>query len=484
MNDNVEPETGAHRWEKVYFGELDEVYLLLDFIAGRPDRNVSSLEIELSEEVDNNAVPGKKILQKVTLGAPEIVKRISKLRFPEGSAVQRSEDAAFVLIAKDRLSAFAYPATAQSIAFTYFVTETMATASRIGGLRQVEHVQAHAVDGTRGSVVRRVYPELKAMADAFCRARWWTILFTLVLAIIGALLLAETTYGGQLAARLQAAKRDASAAADAVYTAYDTQNPIAGQSGRPRPAGVRAICLASAEQGGSPVSQATPAGAEPAATKPPSQGGDTTSRFARLCGEYAYSQASFDNAISDMDAYARSWPVHLFRWVTPIHDIGDKKCLAFRPGETNTAEQKPEEKTCGPRQEMGPSVSVMVSGFANLILPLIFGVIGALSATIRRVQTKIADSILVPRDRSLLLFQVMLGVVAGGSVALFVDPAKVAAEITSGHPTLSVSAAGIAFLAGYGAPAFFLMLDKLLARIFDFRDEQQPVSGPAQGKSN
>jgi len=505
MKESAQGGDEVHRWDKVYFGELDEVYLLLDFIAGRPDRNVSSLEVELLEEVDDPANPGKKKQEKRTLSAPEIVKRISKLRFPDAPEPQRSEDAAFVLMVKDRLSAFAYPATAQSIAFTYFVTETIAERSRMGALLRwfgwaqsrpaSEHLPGH--DGTRGSVVRRVFPEFKAMADSFCRFRATTTFCTLLLAMLGALLLAETTYGGQLAARLQAAKKEAAAAAEAIYTAYEGERRAASLAGQPIPASAWDICSRMAGTASKkPDGKATATGdTDSPAAPPPVESavgktdgkspvaGDGASRFIRLCGDYAYSQASFDNAIADMDAYARSLPVNLFLLATPTHKPVTCRSWPKVDEPQKTDEQKLDEKTCGARQEMGPSVSVMVSGFANLVLPLIFGVVGALSATIRRIQDRIVDSILVPRDRSLLWFRVMLGVVAGGSVALFFDPLKVAAEITSGNPTLSVSASGVAFLAGYGAPAFFLLLDKLLARIFDFRDDRLPANGPPPGKA-
>ena len=76
------------RWDKMYFSELDEVYLLLDFIAGRPDRNVSALEVDVSMEVDDTDAPGKQASEKRTLRAPEIVKAISRLRFPQGTPTQ------------------------------------------------------------------------------------------------------------------------------------------------------------------------------------------------------------------------------------------------------------------------------------------------------------------------------------------------------------------------------------------------------------
>jgi hypothetical protein len=494
--ENPQPVAGLNRWDKVYFGELDEVYLLLDFIAGRPDRNVSSLEVELSEEVPDLANPGQTKLEKKKLGAPEIVKRISRLRFPQSPEPQRSEDAAFVLLVKDRLCAFAYPATAQSIAFTYFVTETTSRRSRKNSRSNPSRPRpppSERNEETRGSVVRRVYPEFEQMANTFCRVRALVVFLTFAIAIVGAVLLAEATYGGQLAARLQAAKRDAAAAAEKVYTAYSVRLRAEEEAGRSAPlqteARVEQLCSISNPPTTAdsiiPVSGQTQMTAAPVVSNPISVG-KTDVRFIQLCDDYSYSAASFNNAIDDVDAYARSWAVRLiFPWVTATHEPGTTTCKVWPDlgGHKKSIEQQNEEKTCGPRQETGPSVSVMVSGFTNLILPLIFGVVGALSAMIRRIQERITDSVLVPRDQFMLSFRIVLGVVAGGSVALFFDPLKVASEITNGNPALSVSASGIAFLAGYGAPAFFLMLDKVISRVFDFRDTHEPANGSTQAKA-
>nr|WP_294546466.1 hypothetical protein [uncultured Rhodopila sp.] len=128
-------------------------------------------------------------------------------------------------------------------------------------------------------------------------------------------------------------------------------------------------------------------------------------------------------------------------------------------------------------------MSGMVSAFANYILPLIFGLVGALSGTTRVIQDKILESVLVPRDISLLWLRVLLGRIAGGATGLFFDPTKVAAEITSGASGLSVSASGIAFLAGYGAPAFFGLLDTVLARVFNSGSGRAPTGGTPETKA-
>jgi hypothetical protein len=202
--------------------------------------------------------------------------------------------------------------------------------------------------------------------------------------------------------------------------------------------------------------------------------GNVDAQLIQLCDAYAYAAASLQNAIDDVDAYARSWTAHAVSIVVPIHTLGFP---------TPECDQQRDQTHCGAKQETGPSVSGMVSAFANYILPLIFGLVGAVSGLIRIIQDKITDSILVPRDRSLLALRLLLGGVAGGSVGLFFDPSKVANDISAGNSGLSVSASGIAFLAGYGAPAFFGMLDLMLVRLFDFRDDRRSAGAAQPGRT-
>jgi hypothetical protein len=507
MNGITPPIGEPHSWDEVYKWELEEVYLLLDFIAGRPDKRLTSLEVEVSEEVADEADPTKKTVKNKKLSAPEIAKRISALRFPpEGPDMKRSQEAAFLLIVKDRLCALAYPATAQSIAFTDLVASktTMVARSIWGPFRWLRKVRmkpeaSHA--RPRVSVGRRAFPDLEEIAVSFCKFQKTATFAAVAFALIGALLLAEATYGGQLTSRLQAAKRDATAAAAAIYSTYGANHLPQSPGGQP--ARVQNICplpqepsasgainakdrpneeLASAASPPAPdvVEAASVAQVKPVLNKPVKEQtqrvdliGNMDPKLIQLCDDYAYAAASFQNAVADVDAYARSPVATLVSWVVPIHklDPGTPKCAG-----------RSDLEDCGAKQETGPSVSGMVSAFANYILPLIFGLVGALSGTTRIIQDKILDSVLVPRDNSLLWLRVLLGGIAGGSVGLFFDPSKVAADITSGNSGLSVSASGIAFLAGYGAPAFFGMLDTILARVFNLSDNRRPTGGASEGR--
>jgi len=83
-----------------------------------------------------------------------------------------------------------------------------------------------------------------------------------------------------------------------------------------------------------------------------------------------------------------------------------------------------------------------------------------LAGLMRSITAKMRDSILAPRDRWVSKVAIILGVSAGLAVGLFLKTPNV------GGSTISVSAAGLAFLAGFGAEAFFTFLDGLIARLF------------------
>jgi hypothetical protein len=92
--------------DELYFRrDLNEVHLLIDFISGRPERSLDRL-----------TMPGP---GGASMTASEIVERIASMRYPpEPDPVINAKNAAFLLVAKDHLSALASPARGLTIAYT------------------------------------------------------------------------------------------------------------------------------------------------------------------------------------------------------------------------------------------------------------------------------------------------------------------------------------------------------------------------------
>jgi hypothetical protein len=120
---------------------------------------------------------------------------------------------------------------------------------------------------------------------------------------------------------------------------------------------------------------------------------------------------------------------------------------------------------------IGPALTM----WGNYMLPVIFGLLGILVFVILDFYGKIRDSRLDPRDHWLCLIRLVLGLVTGSCIGLFYSatvPAD-ASPTESVAAALSLSASGIAFLAGYGVEGVFNMLEGLVSRVFVAQQPQR-----------
>ena len=109
----------------------------------------------------------------------------------------------------------------------------------------------------------------------------------------------------------------------------------------------------------------------------------------------------------------------------------------------------------------------IVGGLTGIVIPTLFGLLGTLAGLMRTITAKTRESTLAPRDHQVARVAVVLGMSAGLSVGLFFNAADPGGDIAKGiGNTITVSAAGLSFLAGFGAEAFFAFLDGVLVRIF------------------
>jgi hypothetical protein len=113
---------------------------------------------------------------------------------------------------------------------------------------------------------------------------------------------------------------------------------------------------------------------------------------------------------------------------------------------------------------IGPALTM----WGNYMLPVIFGFLGILVFVILDFYSKIRDSRLDPRDYRLSVIRLVLGLVTGSCIGLFYSATAPmeASPTESVAAALSLSASGIAFLAGYGVEGVFNMLEQLVNRVF------------------
>jgi hypothetical protein len=198
---------------------------------------------------------------------------------------------------------------------------------------------------------------------------------------------------------------------------------------------------------------------EPDSAKLPDKpDGWTTKPTAVACKQLWYIQKFQDDAHSELAQIFRcsgTWCspfFHVLRWAFVLCGGSD-----LRGVEQGTAAK-------GTSWQSATSVLMV---FTTYILPMFYGFIGTVIGAFRSLQDKLRDSLLAPRDLGLTIMGMPLGAVAGIVVGLFfgtsIAPVQGAGGIAG---DLSLTASGLAFLAGYGSPSFFKFIDNLLGKVF------------------
>src|SRR5207237_692423 len=183
----AEPQGGnRQQLDKLIFEQnLDEVHLLVDFVSGRADRSLATLAIP------NGGNP------VTTMTSRQIIEKIAEMRYPpNGSDAANADNAAILLLAKDRLSALAAAARGLTVAYTaMFIaaeSKTWPTRLRDWVLRSVGWKTDSGRDrsagdatgqDTRIDLAVRAFPMLQTHAQRF--RRWRDRLATFALLWLG-----------------------------------------------------------------------------------------------------------------------------------------------------------------------------------------------------------------------------------------------------------------------------------------------------------
>lgn len=144
--------------------------------------------------------------------------------------------------------------------------------------------------------------------------------------------------------------------------------------------------------------------------------------------------------------------------------------VAHTPGKSD----EPASRDC---DDVEYTVTPILQVITNYTLPLVFGFIGSVLYVLLDHFNKMRKSELSPKDLPLMGMRLILGLVIAACVSLLISsysaPGPAAAGPADGIPsagslvaTLTLSAAGVAFLAGFGAEAVFVLLQNLVQRVF------------------
>lgn len=430
--------------ELIFKRELNEVYLLLDFISGRPDVHIGSIDLKIPKPDAPNE----------TLSAFETIEYICKLRYPpDPHGALRAADATLLLLVKDKLSSLAYPARGMTIAYTYSFIEPT------GSLVFADKIETGGPQ-TRISVAKEAYPGLYRSARRYRKVHRATTYLGVFCTVLAAISLWYVAYGVQITTRFEEGRKSVLATTAQIYTALDKEGAGKGVAARDS---IFATCNAdNVKKEGSEINQ--------------------------LCNEWSYVQARYVKTIADACMFATNAPS---RWLIKAFpsELGYEKLGCGRkPAPAVKEEPKGAAKTADvpdsadapdiyAAQEDIQSITLVLSTYATYVLPILFGLVGTIASMLRGVGDKIAASVLSPRDEALAFLRIPLGLMAGVAVGLFFSPTTVATQVSSGSGVLTLTASGIAFLAGYGAEGFFRMVDGMIARVFslDRNDRPGPV---------
>lgn len=112
--------------------------------------------------------------------------------------------------------------------------------------------------------------------------------------------------------------------------------------------------------------------------------------------------------------------------------------------------------------------AVLIAILANNVLPIMYGVLGAMASVARNISASTRDYLLSPRQLPLSLIQLALGAVIGAAIGLFL-PSQTTTDTSAANWLSSVylSASALCFLAGFGVEGVFQSLEALVARIFN-----------------
>jgi hypothetical protein len=464
MEDSAPVNSGSFD-ELIFKRELNEVYLLLDFISGRPDAHIWNLDVD----VPARDKPGQK-------ESPfDLYLRISQMRYPPADGPNdKAYDATVLLYVKDRLNSIAAPARGATIAYTYMYLAEYLPKS-ISGDPKANETQ------TKATVAMNAFPGLEPSAKRLRSRRKVISISGTVVFIVATYLLCWTVYGSILNKRFEDDRQSALNLEKDVYTQL-IADKVAGTSKDVNGSVARVCCWDT-------VTKLSPA----------AQG---------LCGNWSYFQARYNKAIADAGEYAADSRFLTFFLPTasvkprrstaaceecatcsraskdtvPASDVAsatstpsgsatvvigpNASVASTTSAEANLDAVPGSNRLADFRQEDVQSVGLIVSVYSTYVLPLFFGFVGTVAAFLRDVGNKALSSTLAPRDESLAGVRLLLGAIAGIAVGLFYNPTASAQQVTSGLGVMTLSASAIAFLAGYAADVFFNFLDNVSSRVF------------------
>ena len=459
--------------------DLDDIYLMLDHLSGRADKNVSALTVEVDSAGDDPAKPPSvpTVLPGTSVTRKNLIQSVCAIEGwpPEREAKYTAIAATTLFKARDILNEIAWPASGMTIAYTIMVTDLSnavrsPSGQRTRGGRQpaptdnsgIEPGQpgvgpSPVVDGTtddeedaaRTSLAISAYPHLLRPAR---KLRKWIVgyIFMLIGVLAVTAVLSWNVAAGKLvierlnelklretmeSARVVSAEGEPGAIVQAVSTSTDDV-PDAGYV-------FDTLCGTD----GTALPPNTGAAAVPSSA--------SSVRLNSLCGK---GLAILDQRFA-ADASLRQW-FGPWKRITSWGEGLDAEKIAQPDKPINNRTRI--RNAALMEQQAGDVNSVL----ASYVLPILYGLLGATTAVIRNLNGKMRESTLAPRDLRVSQVQLALGIIVGACIGLFLSPTGTPdvrlPNVTLAGNGVSLTASALSFIAGFGVEAVFKWLEVII----------------------
>jgi hypothetical protein len=454
----------------IFQRELNEVYLLIDYLSGRPDKTLMAFDDIAPADVDADSKLGElggvdplgivdpgaispdttpHIPQTSDVALNDVLTRICLLRYPpDGVRQLKAENAAFLLRVRDHLNLLAYPASGMTIAFSAMVAGSMTEPlDNDGGIARKPPTLTRR--GSRATLAFQAYPGLRRRALQAKVAFGGLIIVALGTAILAVWLSGETAFAKSLLDRYVVLDNERTALAVTI-SQVETNAPAGGQAASD-----------TAIKGG---------GVPPYCERPVilfgQEGRFESYTQQHICAKSTHLRRNIERVQNDLRAWLASVGhfVPSFLQVDWIFESATQVTIEGQhaPG---TDEASPADNT-DKTYDLPILISSLLTVVGTYVLPMLYGFLGSAASVIRDFSRKMRDSTFAPRDLTLTVVRLALGILAGASVGLFFTPTT----LPQGDPlptgAVALSASALAFLAGYGVEVLFSMLDSTIARIF------------------
>lgn len=183
-----------------------------------------------------------------------------------------------------------------------------------------------------------------------------------------------------------------------------------------------------------------------------------------ICGRDNVLQANLGIIHGDLKLYNQNWPSMVGSGFATARNI--MHCIWPTCSDNSLFSVRDSE------QDVEFRIAPILLVWGNFLLQILFSFTGSAIFVIMDYYNKVRISVLHPRDRFLAPVRLALGLVVGACVGLLFSaygPLPQSSAVPSASAlvsSLTLTASGVAFLAGFGVETVFSMLETLITRVF------------------